>query len=171
MLYTTAGDAQQMNRKPIQLLAFALAMALAVPAAYAVQPQTTDLTKLFRDGGVVIDKLQVVEIGGIVVIRGRTNDAERAASAARYAQSLGYTRVANLVQLATPVDDTLIQRNVERELSLHRALEGTKFQIASRDGIVLLSGHVSNEMQRDMAIHLIRNVDGVRSVNADGVQR
>jgi len=160
-----------MIRKPIQLFAFILAIALAVPSALAVEPQANDLTKLFRDGGVTIDRLQVVEIGGIVVIRGRTNDSEQAAAAARYAQSLGYTRVANLVQLATPVDDSKIQRQAERELAIHRALEGTNFQIASRDGVVLLTGRITNSLQRDMAVNLIRNIDGVKSVNADGVQR
>ena|SRR5438067_12463600 len=160
-----------MSRKPIRLFAFVLAVALAMPVAFAVQPQTNDLTKLFRDGGVNISNLQVVEIGGIVVIRGRTNDAQQAAGAARFAQSLGYTRVANLVQLATPVDDSMIQRKVERELALHRALDGTTFQIASRDGVVRLSGRITNELQRDMAVNLIRNIDGVKSVNSDGLQR
>ena len=160
-----------MNRKPIRLIAFVLAIALAVPVAYAVQPQANDLTKLFRDGGVDIDRLQVVEIGGIVVIRGRTNDPDRALAAATFAQNLGYTRIANLVQLATPVDDTIIQRKAERELTIHRGLEGTNLQIASRDGVVRLSGRITNELQRDMAVNLIRSIDGVKAVNADGVQR
>ena len=160
-----------MHPKTIRLFAFAVAIALAVPATYAVQPQANDLTKLFRDGGVNIDRLQVVEIGGIVVIRGRTDDPARAAAAATYAQTLGYTRVANLVQIAKPADDGIIQRQAERELSLHRALEGTSFRIASSGGVVRLSGRITNELQRDMAVNLIRNIDGVKSVNADGVQR
>ena len=160
-----------MNPKPIRLFAFVIAIALAVPAAYAVEPQANDLTKLFHDGGVAVDRLQVVEIGGIVVIRGRTNDIGRAAEATRFAQSLGYTRVANLVQLAVPVDDAALQRKVERELVLHRALDGASLQIASRDGVVHLSGRITNESQRDMYVNLIRNVDGVKSVNTDGIQR
>ncbi len=160
-----------MNRTPFKFFAFVLAMALAVPAAYAVQPQATDLTKLFHDGGVNIDRLQVVEIGGIVVIRGFTNDPQRAADAASFAQSHGYTRVANLVQVTTPVDDSAIQRKAERALTINRGLDGTSRRIASRDGVVHLSGRITNELQRDMAVNLVRNIDGVRAVNADGIQR
>jgi osmotically-inducible protein OsmY len=172
MLYTGAGEQIKMNRKAPSLLAIATLILLAVPVVHAQQPQTSDLTKLFRDGGITnIERLQVVEIGGIVVIRGRTLDAERAAEAGRFAQSLGYTRVANLVQLAEPADDAKIQRTAERQLAIHRALDGSNVQIASRDGIVRLSGRVSGELQRDLAVQLIRNIDGVRAVYADGLQR
>jgi osmotically-inducible protein OsmY len=160
-----------MNRKALSVIALTLAMILGVPAAHAQQTQAQDLTKLFRDGGVDIDRLQVVEIGGIVVIRGRTNDSERAAAAGRFASSLGYTRVANLVQLAEPIDDVTIQRKAERAIGIHRALEGSNVQIASKDGVVHLSGHISYELQRDVAMQLVRSIDGVKAVYADGLQR
>lgn len=146
-------------------------MLLAVPAAFAVQPDTKDLTKLFRDGGVNIEQLQVVEVGGIVVIRGRTQDMDQAAAAAKFAQTLGYTRVANLVQLAVHADDANIQRRAERELTIHRGLEGTNISVASRDGIVSLGGRFASELQRDMAIQLVRQIDGVKGVTTDGLQR
>jgi osmotically-inducible protein OsmY len=158
-------------RRTIRLLAITAALTLVVPFAQAQQQRTNDLTAQFRAGGVNVEKLQVVEIGGIVVIRGRTNDMERAAEAGRFAQSLGYTRVANLVQLATPVDDAQIQRKVERELSIHRSLDGSNIQIASRNGVVNLSGRISHELQKDVAIGLVRNIDGVRAVSTEGLQR
>src|ERR1700748_1535696 len=84
-----------MTRKALNYLAPLLAIALVVPAAYAAQPEAKDLTKLFPDGGIKVEQLQVVEIGGIVVIRGRADNMDRAAEAGQFAQSLGYTRVAN----------------------------------------------------------------------------
>jgi len=159
-----------MTRKALNYFASVLAIALIVPTAYAVQPETKDLTKLFRDGGVNVQQLQVVEIGGIVVIRGRTDNMDRAAEAGRFAESLGYTRVANLVQLRLSADDATITRKAERELSIHRGLDGTNISVASRDGIVSLGGRL-NELQRDMAVQLVRNIDGVRGVNTVGLQR
>ena len=50
-------------------------------------------------------------------------------------------------------------------------LEGTKIQIASRAGVVHLSGRIQSELQRDMAVQLVRNIDGVRSVNAADLQQ
>jgi osmotically-inducible protein OsmY len=159
------------TRNMSSLLALAAAILLAAPLAFAVQPQEKDLTKSFRDGGVSVNQLQVVEIGGIVVIRGRTEDSELAAQAGRFAQSLGYTRVANLIQVAQPADDAFIQRRAERELTIHRGLDGTNIQIASRAGVVHLTGRIQSELQRDMAVQLVRNIDGVRSVNAADLQQ
>jgi osmotically-inducible protein OsmY len=160
-----------MNRKVPTFAALALTVILGVPFAHAQQTQGQDLTKLFRDGGINVDRLQVVEVGGIVVIRGRTLDPERAAEAGRFATSLGYTRVANLVQLAEPADDVTIQRKAERALGTHRALDGSNVQIASKDGVVHLTGHITYELQRDVAMQLVRNIDGVKAVYADGLQR
>lgn len=161
-----------MRRTSISIIALAVAVLFLVPAAQAVQPQANDITQQFRDGGVAgIDQLKVVEIGGIVVIRGRTADAAHAAQAATLAQSLGYTRVANLVQVEQPADDATIQRQAERVLTLHRGFEGAKFTVASQNGIVRVGGRISHELQRDMAVDLIRNIDGVKAVYTDGLQR
>ena len=78
----------------------AILMALT-PAAFATAPQTTDLTETFRGAGAAIDRLQVVEISGIVIIRGRAADKAQAEAVGLYAQNLGYSRVANLIQIAT----------------------------------------------------------------------
>jgi osmotically-inducible protein OsmY len=170
MLYHMSRRLKMKTRNLTTLLALAAAILLAAPLAFA-QAQEKDLTKFFRDGGVSVDHLQVVEIGGIVVIRGRTEDSERAAQAGRFAQSLGYSRVANLIQVAEPADDAFIQRRAERELTIHRGLDGTNIQIASRAGVVHLSGRIQSELQRDMAVQLVRNIGGVRSVNAAGLQQ
>ncbi len=152
-------------------LALALTVLFGATFVQAQQGESKDLTKLFRDGGINIERLQVVEVGGIVVIRGRTLDMLRAEEAGRFAQSLGYSRVANLVQLTTPADDATIQRKAERELAIHRSLDGCALQVASNNGVVTLSGRVSHELQKDVAVELVRNIDGVRSVLADGLTR
>lgn len=150
------------------ITAAALAMVLGVSAQAAPpQPQPTDLTPVFRSAGFDIDRLQVFEIGGVVVIRGRSVDAEAAAAAGRYATTLGYTRVANLVQILPPPNDGAIRRAAERELSVHRGLDGSRFQIAVNRGIVRIGGSVSHAMQKDMAIRLVRNLDGVRGIETD----
>src|SRR5437763_16483037 len=52
----------------------ALAVALLVPAAAYSQADPVNLTAVFVDGGVTIDRLLVYQFGGIVLIRGRTGD-------------------------------------------------------------------------------------------------
>src|SRR5881227_3518291 len=103
------------------LIAITAAMALlASPIARAEEPAAVDLTSSFRTAGVAdIDRLAVYEVGGIVIIRGRTDSSDRAAAASRIATQLGYTRVANLVQLTTAPDDVAIQHAAERALARH----------------------------------------------------
>ena len=145
--------------------------ALLLPAAYGAssqQPKSTDLTQLFRDHGVTaIDDLKVVEVGGIVVIRGRVGDRAQAEAAGKVAQDLGYARVANLLQVVEPVDDERIERMAERELMIHRSLDGCTFAVTSEKGVVRLAGTVHHELQKDVAISLIRNINGVRGVKSE----
>jgi len=146
------------------LLLAAVAMLLtAIPAA-AQQSQAVDLTNQFRAAGVNVDRLLAVSVGDIVVLRGQATNKAQAEDAARVAQSLGYSRVANLIQINEPADDAAIMRLAERELARHRSLDGTKLTVDSQNGIVLLGGKVQSEMQRDMATSLLRRVNGVREV-------
>jgi osmotically-inducible protein OsmY len=152
------------------LIAFALALSVffATPGVSAQSaPSTTDLTPAFLAGGVVIDGLRVTQVGDIVVIRGQAVDAAHAAAAATVARNLGYTRVANLVQLIRPADDAQIERSAERDLSLYRSLDGCHLSVNSEGGVVHLAGTVTHEMQKDVAIALVRRVHGVREVHSD----
>ena len=156
----------------IRLLATAaLAAVLVVPAAFGAtsqEPKTTDLTKVFVERGITaIEGLKVVEVGGIVVIRGRVADRSQAEAAGQAARELGYTRVANLVQVVEPIDDERIERMAERELTIHRALDGCTFAVTSEGGVVRLAGTVHHELQKDVAISLIRNINGVRAVKSE----
>jgi len=138
------------------------------PVAHAQTPAAVDLTSSFRTAGLGdVDRLQVYEVGGIVIIRGRTDDSEKAAEASRIASHLGYTRVANLIQLTSAPDDAVIQRLAERALSRHRSLDGCMLQVDSRHGVVRVAGTVHSELQKQVAVELLKNIDGVRSVQME----
>jgi osmotically-inducible protein OsmY len=107
-----------------------------------------------------------MEVGGIVVLRGRAVDPAAALQAATLTQGLGYTRVANLIVVVQPIDDVAIERFAERKLGMSRGLEGCNFQIDSDNGVVKLNGTVQSELQKDMAVQLVRTIDGVKSVQA-----
>ena len=151
------------------LIAAAATMALfAGPMLFAAEPAAVDLTSSFRTAGLSdIDNLQVYEVGGIVIIRGRTDDGLKASEASRVASQLGYTRVANLVQLTSAPDDAVIQRAAERALARHRSLDGCKLQVDSRHGIVRVAGTVHSELQEQVAVELVKNIDGVRGVQSE----
>src|SRR5438067_7800986 len=111
-------------------ISVALAFFLSAVPVMALQPATRDLTPQFVTAGVTIEGLRAVEVGGIVVLRGRTIDPAVAEQATAIAQSLGYARVANLIQVEV-TDDVRIERTAERKLATYRGLDGTQIAIDS----------------------------------------
>lgn len=147
-------------------VAIAVLLIALTPAVMAATPQSTDLTEQFRTAGVEVDRLQVSEISGIVILRGRVADKEQAAVLSRYATSLGYTRVANLIQIS-PNNDIEMTRAAERELTIHRSLDGCRFQVSAEKGVIKVAGSVRHELQKDVAVQVLRSIDGVKSVQAN----
>ncbi len=148
----------------------ALLFSLTTPlfaAARAAVPPTVDLTPQFRSAGVIIDGLQAFDVGGVVIIRGRAYDRAVAENAGRVAQDLGYTRVANLVRVMDRPDDAKIEREAERELSVHPSMSGTSLHVASQRGVVRVGGRVQHELQKDLAVQLLRNIRGVVEVRSE----
>ncbi|MCU1244909.1 MAG: hypothetical protein JWN02_819 [Acidobacteria bacterium] len=151
-----------------QIAAVFVAGLLTLPAlARAPQVDPADeVTPQFRSAGLTVDGFQAVRVGGIVVLRGRALDRASAENAGRVAQSLGFTRVANLIQIEEPADDDAIELRAERAFSMLRSLDGCKFTINSHDGVVDLAGKVDHELQKDVAVQILRNIAGVREVRA-----
>ncbi|MDQ6800458.1 MAG: BON domain-containing protein [Acidobacteriota bacterium] len=143
-----------------------LFVASLFPIAASAQSEPVDLTAQFRSSGVDIADLQVYQINGIVLIRGTSADKVKAENAGIVAKNLGYPRVANLIGLSGAIRDVDIVRFAEGSLVRGRALEGCKFHIDSVNGIVTIGGSVYQEMQRDVAVDLLRKIDGVKEVRS-----
>jgi hypothetical protein len=101
-----------MFRNPLRI-SFTLLCLLIATGAYA---QVRELTTVFQAGGVAIDRLLVYDVGGIVLIRGRTSDPALALEASRFAQSLGDQRIANLIEIVPGLGDGSIERFAGRQL-------------------------------------------------------
>jgi osmotically-inducible protein OsmY len=139
-------------------------------AASAATPQATNLTQNFVGAANGIDRLQVYEIAGVLILRGRTADKAQAEELGTVARQRGYARVANLIQITVPQDDEAIVRRAERELTVHRALDGCKFTVGSDNGVLSLAGSVQHELQKDVAMQILRTIDGVREVRMNLVR-
>jgi osmotically-inducible protein OsmY len=152
-----------MKRTHLAAALAALVLTLGSQPLFAQQPQAKDLTSQFTS--VQVKNLRATEIGGIVVLRGDTESARSAAAATAQARTLGYTRIANLIRVVEPPDDAKIERTAERQLAT-RALDGCSFQLDSDGGVLHVGGTVKYELQKDVAVSLLRNIDGVREVRA-----
>ena len=147
------------------LLTAVLVLALAPAVRAETAPQSIDLTPQFVQSGVQVKGLRVVEVGGIVVLRGETDDPAKSLAASQYAESLGHGRIANLIRIVDAPDDAKIERVAERQLAT-RTLDGCTFRLDSNRGVVTVDGKVRYELQKDIAMSILRGIDGVREIRA-----
>ena len=143
------------------------ALLLISTPLFADATATVDLTSQLQNGALAIEGLRAVQVGDIVLLRGKTLDPGEAARAALLVQQLGYARVANLIQVTDPPDDAAIERIAKRHLAMQRALDGCSLRVDSQKGVLTVVGKVASPLQKDVAIGVLRNIDGVRSVKAN----
>ena len=149
--------------RQLGVMAAVLILSATLPLC-AESPKVTDLTPRLLKAGAKVEGLRALEVGGIVVLRGRTEERAEAAKAETLMHGLGYARVANLIQVEVPADDVAIERLAERQLGMSRSLDGCQIRVNSSNGVVRLNGTVQSELQKDVAIQLVRSIDGVKSV-------
>lgn len=141
---------------------------IVFPFAAFAQSEPIDLTATFVRNGAVIEDLAAFQIGGIVVIRGKTGDRTRAEEAGRIATTLGYHRVANLIAVVDDAKaDAAIMYIAQRRLDLEPALVGCRFRVDSNRGVIRLTGHVHRDAQGDLAIAILSRIDGVKVIHPD----
>ena len=77
---------------------------------------------------------------------------------------LAYFVISPCVLLAVEITDEHITDVVEHQLILSDAVAGHKVDVASKDGIVTLTGSVDNLLARYQALQIAGRTKGVRSV-------
>jgi osmotically-inducible protein OsmY len=160
------GNANTMKlRTSIFGAAMVVALCCLCTPAFANSDAVVDVTPQLSS--LHIDGLSAVQVGGIVILRGRTADPALAQQAGAIVKQSGYNRVANLIQVSSPPDDAAIERTAERRLAMQRSLDGCKLRVDSNAGVLTVAGKVDHELQKDIAVDLLRQIDGVRSVRAD----
>lgn len=157
-----------MKSKPFVVSSAIVAALLLVSIpTHADSSATVDLTPQLQKAGVEVDGLSAVEVGGIVVLRGRTVDPAAAERASLATQNLGYPRVANLIRVVTAPNDAVIERTAERRLAMQRSLDGCSLRVDSNAGVLTVAGKVQSELQKDLAVNVLRSINGVRTVKFD----
>jgi osmotically-inducible protein OsmY len=115
-----------------------------------------------RKANVAVDRLSIRSAGGIVILRG-TADESTTQKAIGVINTLGFSRVANLVK-PEAFDDEALRRNAERQLAQTRSLDGCMLKVSCEKGVIRLSGTIHNELQEDVARNVLRTVEGAHDV-------
>ena len=152
----------------MRILIASLVVSLSLSTIASAQTKWFDLTPAFVDCGVDVDQLLVYRVGGIVVIRGTTNDADKAANAGKIATLLGYDRVANLIVVVDqPLTDAALAARGQLALDREPGLDGCRFHVASAAGLVSVSGRTARNDQRALAVQVLKHVAGVKDAHWD----
>lgn len=133
-----------------------------------VQPNVGDeaILRAVQQANVDVQSITAKNVGGIIVLRGTADpaSAQRAVSAIN---GLGFTRVANLIQPARPIDDESIRREAERSLANSRSLDGCTLNVSCNNGVLRVRGTVQSELQQDAARLVLRSVRGAKEVHVE----
>jgi osmotically-inducible protein OsmY len=140
--------------------------------------------KYFLSGDVKPWNIDVTtSAGGVVELRGEVESAQAKAEAVRLARAVdGVTRVEDRLRVrgaaqeqarqanahtAVEEDDTSdawLTTKVQSKYFLDPDIGGLDIDVTTENGVVTLSGDVSNAAERRQAIAIARNTDGVRDV-------
>lgn len=158
----------QPTASSLRLLLFSLFAAIVVLPSASAQTSAIDLTATFVKRGAIIEDLSAVQVGGIVVLCGKTSDRSSAVEASRIAATLGYRRVANLIVVIDDVKaDAAIEIIGQRRLELEPGLAGCTFRVDSNRGAIRLTGRVIHDAQGDLAISILSRIVGVKTIQSD----
>ncbi|HXI12696.1 MAG TPA: BON domain-containing protein [Thermoanaerobaculia bacterium] len=148
-------------------LAYTAPVTADVMSRPVVTLSDTAVAQALSGSSVQVSQLSVREVDGIVILSGKVAAKEDIERAGNVVKNIGFSRVANMIQVAKVLDDSAIERDAERQLARTRALDGCKFSIDSNAGVLTVSGRVQRELQADAARNILRTIDGVREVRAD----
>jgi osmotically-inducible protein OsmY len=131
-------------------------------------------TLLFHSSVSTVDT-QVDVKDGIVTLRGEANSQAQKNLTTEYAKDVeGVKDVKNEMTIAkTPkktqtiggkIDDASITTQVKMALLYHRSTSGINTKVATKSGVVTLTGKAKNAAEKDLAAKYAKDVNGVKSV-------
>jgi hyperosmotically inducible protein len=168
------------NSKFLAIFAAATALLLAVACAQTDIGITTKVkAKLAADSSVKAAQVHVETRDKVVTLSGTVdNDAARTEAVALARGTDGVTDVVDsmTVSQAAPhsaeggstvgqkMDDAAITAAVKSKLMVDSVVGGLKIDVDTKDGVVSLSGPVKSQTEKDTAVRIARETNGVKDV-------
>ena len=151
---------------------------LVMAAAPATMVQAQESNPAASEAAAKLNKKQFREVkvtveNGIATLSGTVNVYEDKADAQKNVLHVkGVTAVRNLIEVAGPsVPDAQLQAKLAEKLTYDRVGYGNTFDaigVSVQNGVVTLSGHAHDPMNKDSALSLVSYYPGVKDV-VDGI--
>jgi hyperosmotically inducible protein len=169
------------NSKLLAIFAAATALLLAVACAQSDIGITTKVkTKLAADSSVKASQIHVETKDKVVTLSGTVDtEAARSEAVALARGTEGVTDVVDNMTVSQPtgqaaegagstigqkMDDASITAAVKSKLMVDSVVGGLKIDVDTRDGVVSLSGPVKSQTEKDTAVRIARETNGVKDV-------
>jgi hyperosmotically inducible protein len=167
------------------MIAAAAALVLLVSCAQTDVGLTTKVkARLAADDMVKASQIEVTTQEGVVTLTGNVDSEAAKARALELARGTeGVTRVVDRIAARTSagtgdapgtgrdlgerMGDAEITLSVKTKLLEDALVKGLKIDVDTREGVVYLTGAVRSEAEKNQAITLARNTQGVRDVQAN----
>ncbi len=115
-------------------------------------------------------KTEVYVEEGIVTLRGEAISEAQKELTSEYADIEGVKSIRNEMTVVEgqttqeKIDDASITAQVKMALFTHRSTSALKTSVATKDGIVTLSGEAKNMAEKDLVTKLVSDIFGVKSI-------
>jgi osmotically-inducible protein OsmY len=128
----------------------------------------------FADDDVKARFINVSTRAGVVTLKGRVDSEAAHEQAVQIAKSTDGVRQvtdqlivwpARAVSPAGPSDANWITTQIQARFFAHSAIDGRDIDVNTRDGVVTLSGRVDNEREKELAVAIARDIEGVGRVD------
>ena len=176
-----------MKRKnAIPLLVLAAIVSLVIACSRTTDAGITGLvkTKLAADTKVSAFEINVDTSNGVVTLTGNVDSQEAKDEALKLAkETSGVHDVVDMIAVRTSsqsaeapdpnltlgehIDDAGITMRVKSRLLEDPVVKGLKIDVDTRNGVVFLTGTVTNDAEKKQAIELAKTTEGVKDVQAN----
>jgi hyperosmotically inducible protein len=174
-----------MKIRILSALSLFAALALTLACAQTDAGITTKVkSKLAADDVVKAHQIDVTTQEGVVTLTGNVDSEDAKQRAIQLARETeGVKDVHDQISARTEtgtgeapdmdrapgtvVDDATITMNVKTKLLSDDMVKGLQIDVDTRTGVVYLTGNVGSEAERDQAVKLARETDGVTDVQAN----
>lgn len=172
-------------RTSLSLLVLAAVISLAASCAATDPGLTTKIkTKMAADDTVKAYQIDVTTRNGVVTLKGNIDSQEAKERALRIARETeGVVNVVDMIAVETVagsgdapepdrrlgerIDDAGITMKVKARLLDDPVVKGLKVDVDTRDGVVFLTGSVASQAEKDRAVQIARETEGVRDVQVN----
>ena len=148
----------------------AIVRAQPLPGGGPVRSQVSQIqTRLQQDPGLKNNEIEVSVANGVATLKGKVDTQAEKAEASRLASVSGIVGIDNRLEVGSAsldqaVSDSALTASIKEKLEANEMNRFDGVAVATRNGVVTLTGTVANEKALKQVLEITHGADGVAGV-------